>query len=56
MNKDLGGLIIVGLLLWVLFRQQSPPTQVSNEETWTWVDWQGKERSITVHRNVNATG
>lgn len=49
-NKDIGGLVIIGLLLWLLFKQQ--PQQASNEETWEWVDWQGKQRSITVHRNA----
>ena len=29
-----------------------PSPQLINEETWTWIDWHGKERTITVHRKV----
>lgn len=51
MEKNMGGYLIVGLLLWLLLRRQ-PEVQVSNEETWTWTDWQGNKRTITVHRKV----
>jgi len=51
MNKDLGGLIIVGLLLWVLFNKQQPK-QLSNEETWNWTDYRGHEYKIVVHRKI----
>jgi len=53
MGKDWGLLIIVGLLLFLLLKRNQVQ-QFSNEETWTWVDWQGRKRSITVHRNANA--
>jgi len=34
-----------------------PASQVPayvNEETWTWIDWKGRERKITVRRVVKA--
>ena len=27
-----------------------------NEEVWEWTDYRGKDRRITVHRNVEQTG
>lgn len=27
-------------------------TSYSNEETWEWEDWRGRNRSITVHRHA----
>jgi len=29
---------------------------ISNEETWEWTDWQGKHRSIEIHRTVKTDG
>lgn len=29
---------------------------ISNEETWHWTDWQGKQRSIEIHRTVKTDG
>lgn len=29
---------------------------ISNEETWNWTDWQGKQRSIEIHRTVKTGG
>ena len=26
---------------------------LSNEETWEWTDWKGRERKLTVHRTVH---
>ena len=50
MNKDLGSLLIIGLLFWFLFKQQ--PKQLSNEETWGWTDYKGHEYKIIVHRRI----
>lgn len=27
-----------------------------NEETWQWVDYKGRDRSLTVHRKVSSRG
>jgi hypothetical protein len=43
--------IVIGVALWLWI--SSRPTEVQNEETWKWRDWQGQERSITVRRNVH---
>jgi len=51
MNKNLTILIAIAVLLWLVLKNQQPQ-QVSNEETWEWIDWQGLQRSITVHRNM----
>jgi hypothetical protein len=32
--------------------EASPKLIQSNAETWEWVDWRGRPRSITVHREV----
>jgi len=29
---------------------------ISNEETWNWIDWQGRNRSVTIHRTVKTDG
>lgn len=59
----LGGLGLLALASWVLGRQPSAAVGqpiaprslqpvISNEETWEWKDWTGKNRSITIHRTV----
>lgn len=52
-GKNWVGLVIIGLVVWLLLRQRQP-TQVNNEETWSWTDWLGNQRSITVHRDVRS--
>jgi len=52
MDKNIGGLVIIGLLLWLLTRQQLQ--QVSNEETWEWKDRRGNPHLLTIHREVKA--
>jgi hypothetical protein len=47
--------IIIGVALWLLLSNRQQPTEVSNAETWNWTDWQGKQRSITVRRDVHAS-
>lgn len=50
----LGGLAsLVAFLCYKRMTQTLQLKQVQeNEETWEWVDWQGRERKITVHRQV----
>ena len=43
-----GAVILVAYL--VLKSRQS--VVASNEETWKWVDWRGRERAITAYRKV----
>lgn len=44
---------VIVLVLWLLFNSKGKTT-VSNAETWQWTDWQGKQREITVHRDVRS--
>ena len=51
-------LLVVGLGVLALFlfmrakERKPPPAQSTNEETWEWTDWQGRQRNVTVHRQV----
>ena len=57
-NKDGGsgvallvaGLVVLGIFM--LMGKKSTPAQATNEETWEWTDWQGRQRNVTVHRKV----
>ena len=54
-NNSLLMLIVIGILIYLVLKtnQQKPiGTAVENEEDWKWVDWRGKERQITVHRQI----
>lgn len=45
-------LIVVGA--YFLLKNLGSPAKAafSNEESWKWVDYKGRERQIVVHRNV----
>jgi len=54
--------IVIGILVLLLIfnykKQQlqashTSPQFVSNEETWTWTDYKGREYKIEVHRRVS---
>ena len=51
-------LVAVGLYLWLKSRPQSiaAPIIMENEESWSWVDYKGRDRQITVHRHVALPG
>ena len=57
------GAVFGGVVVYTMFNarpaaQQVPPSAFSyvpvvrNEEVWEWVDWKGRKRTITVHREV----
>lgn len=51
-------LLGLGILLFMLMRKQQGAVagqHVSNAETWEWVDAEGRNRTITVHRDVHST-
>ena len=69
--KDGDILLILGLIglgILALFRSKPPETTISkavvalpksvisNEETWKWVDYKGRQRSISIHREVKVSG
>lgn len=47
-------LVIVALLVLLLRQRAAGTASLHNEETWRWTDWRGRERQITVNRNVRA--
>jgi len=49
-------LLGLGVLLFMLLRKggAAAAQHVSNAETWEWVDAEGRNRSITVHRDVHS--
>lgn len=54
--------IPIGLAISVFFYQYLTPqqkpatTHMSNEEVLEWVDWKGRRRKATVHRDVTENG
>ena len=47
--------IAIVLLIMYFMRKNSLATRISNAETWNWEDWKGRQRQITVHRDVKAS-
>ena len=59
---------LIGLGILALFKLKPPETAISkavavipksvisNEETWKWVDYKGRQRSISIHRDVKVHG
>jgi hypothetical protein len=47
----IGCAIAVGITFAFLYFRK-PATAYSNEETWTWVDYKGNLRTLTVTRNA----
>ncbi len=47
--KIINLLLLIALAVLLLRR----PQLTSNDETWTWTDYQGRERTLTVSRNVH---
>ena len=52
MGKNWVGLVILGLVVWLILRQRQPQTS-TNEEIMTWTDYRGHEYRIEVHRDVH---
>lgn len=49
-------LILVGIAIFYLITHSRTQSTIStNFETWGWVDWKGRQRQITVHREVKTT-
>ena len=53
--EQIVGLLVVAFVLYLVIRARSSPVQISNLEKWEWVDWKGRSRSISVHRDTRAT-
>jgi hypothetical protein len=64
MNNDIVTLLIIAFLIWKLTEkpqqvataQLSPLTDskpLQNEETWEWVDWNGRARTMKVNRRLH---
>jgi len=65
---DVWLLLLLGLAgMFLLFRGSPPqtgvtakavalPQTISNEEKWTWTDWQGNKRNLIIHRTVKVDG
>jgi len=51
--------VVLGIVALFYFIRKSsmgaPVTQFNNAETWEWVDWKGRDRQITVHRDAKIT-
>ncbi len=63
----IAGAIVGGLAVYMLFFRPQPDSQIQiyakpeskiykpvaiNKEVWRWKDWKGRDREITVHREV----
>ena len=52
-------LLGLGILLFMLLKKggagAAAGQHVSNAETWEWIDAEGRNRTITVHRDVHST-
>lgn len=56
LKTNLPLLILLGIVIfYVIARSRPQPTGFTNLETWGWVDWKGRQRQITVHREVKTT-
>jgi hypothetical protein len=45
-------LIAAGVIVY-MSKRQNAVNNISNAETWKWVDYRGKEREITITRDVH---
>ena len=54
MKNDVVLLVLAFLAFWLLTKNNTQQ-QITNEESWTWTDYKGQERSIVVNRHVSAT-
>jgi hypothetical protein len=46
--------IVIGIVLCTLMKKSQPGYAYGykNEETIVWIDWRGRERKITIHRDA----
>ena len=54
-DSDLTTLLLLGLVIFLLLSNRQGKATVSNKEEWHWTDWQGRERNMWVHRDVQAS-
>ena len=49
-------MILLGIFIAYLLLKNRSQSAIGfkNAETWEWVDWKGRQRGITVHRDVKA--
>ena len=50
--KDIVLIVIIIGVIWLLTKQSQ---MISNEEAWSWIDYKGNQRRMTVYRNVKAS-
>ena len=51
-TKYLITIALIALIIYLILRSRGTASQFTNLEKWEWMDWKGRERQITVHREA----